>query len=383
LVERINAGPKRYVVYNKVDFSKKSGIHAKGLSLMATLPGYAGELRHVTGVRFTGDVPEQVFQHEDWVIQEEHTDWHIVGGETCYKQSTIPCPGSPGPVPPTPTAPPGCPNCPLPTATPGPVAGNFQWWGSMVHAGEAWSRGFDGSSVLVCIADTGIDKNHEDLRGAISGGTNTVDGGDYQDDQGHGTHVAGIIAGRGPHITGVSRAKIYAVKVMDSRGSGMSSWIADGIMACVAAGAKVINLSLGSDRPDQLIHRAVVAARDSGVVVVAAAGNSGGSVGYPAAYPEAIAISSINRSGQLSSFSSRGLSVDFAAPGEDILSLRLGGSGDRATVSMSGTSMACPNAAGVFAIALGAGRDKVTGISLGLPRDHQGVGLVDAEASVK
>lgn len=254
-------------------------------------------------------------------------------------------------------------------------------WGWVRINAEAGRMKNNGAGVKVCVLDTGADKNHPDLKGRIIGGKSFVDGNsDYQDDQGHGTHVAGIISaiGNGIDIIGVSNSKIYAVKVLDRDGSGYSSWIASGIMECVESGSKIINMSLGSDQPSGIISNAVRTALSRGVAIVAAAGNNGGPVGYPAALDGVIAVSASDKNDRITSFSSRGSQIDFMAPGAQVESLKLGGG----IVAMSGTSMASPYVAGVLALAM-ANNGKLRGIDTRQPSQYQGMGRIDASLSVK
>jgi subtilisin family serine protease len=283
-----------------------------------------------------------------------------------------------------------CEPCPKPTPDPVPVPDQFSddvpWGTQRIKTLEAWKHS-KGDNIIVCVADTGVDVQHEDLIDAIAGGRSFVDGNaSYQDDEGHGTHVASTIAARinQKGIVGVSQAKIYAVKVLNSAGSGWGSDIADGIRHCVQAGASVINLSLGSPAaygPDPYIRDAVLEAAQAGVIVVSAAGNDSGPVGYPAAIecPNCYAIAASDSNNRIASFSSRGPEIDFIAPGVNIRGARLGGG----YVNLNGTSMAAPHAAAVFALALERGRTKIKATPIGLPPEHQGQGLIDALNSVK
>jgi subtilisin len=256
----------------------------------------------------------------------------------------------------------------------------------------------NGSGVKVGIIDTGIDGSHTDL--AVSGGTSFVSGTTWQDDNGHGTHVAGTvaaIANNGTGVVGVAPGvSLYAIKVLDSSGSGTYSAIAQGIEWAVTNGMDVINMSLGGSQGSTTLEQAVNNAWNRGVVIVAAAGNSGtrsgsgDNIGYPAKYEPVIAVGSVNSSDVRSTFSSTGPALDIMAPGETILSLRLGGG----TTTMSGTSMASPHVAGVAALVLAANpsftnaqvRDRLIStaeaIGTGDPNLY-GNGLVNAVAAVR
>ena len=151
-----------------------------------------------------------------------------------------------------------------------------------------------GLGITVCVVDTGIDKDHPDLQANIVGGRNfvakgtTVDSTKWDDDNGHGTHVAGTIAALDNTIgvVGVApSASLLAAKVLNRQGSGYLSDVIAGVDYCVQNGAKVVSMSLGSSSDVQVVHDAVDAAYASGALVVAAAGNDyGGAVSYPAAY---------------------------------------------------------------------------------------------------
>ncbi len=267
-------------------------------------------------------------------------------------------------------------------------------WGiRMVHAPEAFdiSRG---KAVTVCVVDTGIQTGHPDLKDAIVGGDNTLthpeDPGQdlplYEDDQGHGTHVAGTIAARDNEIgvVGVApEAKIFAVKSLNSRGSGSFSTVAEGIRSCIAHGAQVINLSCASDDDSEVIRRAVNDAIHEGVVIVAAAGNEKSGVKNPARLPGVIAVSALSKNHDLARFSNRGPEISFIAPGEEILSTYIRGS----YAYMQGTSQAAPHVTGVVALLIAAGANPVLEHirtdDLGLAPEAQGQGCIDAYKSLE
>lgn len=231
--------------------------------------------------------------------------------------------------------------------------GQMVSWGiEKINAKSAWASGDTGAAVKVGIIDTGISNSHPDLIDNIKGGVNTIVASNgWNDDHGHGSHVAGIIAaldnsigtvGVGPQIN------LYAIKVLNSSGSGNLSDIIEGIDWAVANKMQVINMSLSTASNIQSFRDACARAKNAGIVVVAAAGNSGGSVQYPGAYPEVIGVSAIDSTNTIASFSSRGTQVDLAAPGVSIYSTYKGV--DYAT--LSGTSMASPHVAGAAALVL-------------------------------
>ncbi len=209
-----------------------------------------------------------------------------------------------------------------------------------------------GSFVKVGIVDTGIDLSHPDLKDNIKGGVNAINPTkNANDDNGHGTHVAGIAAainntigvvGVGPSIN------LYAIKVLGRNGSGFLSDIIEGLQWAIQNQMQVVNMSLGTSSDIQSFHDAVIAVRNAGIVQVAAAGNSGGSVLYPAAYSEVIAVSALDQNDNIASFSSRGPEVDLAAPGVEIPSAYKGGT----YATLSGTSMSAPHVTGAAALVL-------------------------------
>ncbi|MGB9637241.1 MAG: S8 family peptidase [Microgenomates group bacterium] len=239
-----------------------------------------------------------------------------------------------------------------PTSTPTPAPAQVLPWGiDRIEAEKVWAT-TSAELVKVGIVDTGIDVKHPDLKDNLKGGVSTVlYTRSYDDDNGHGTHVAGIVAalnnsfgvvGVGPGID------LYAVKVLDRRGNGYLSDVIEGLDWAIANGMQVVNMSLGTSSDVQSFHDAVQRVNSAGIVQVAAAGNSGGAVIYPAAYPEVIAVSATDQSDTLASWSSRGAEVDLAAPGVDIYSTYKGST----YKTLSGTSMASPHVAGVAALVL-------------------------------
>lgn len=229
-------------------------------------------------------------------------------------------------------------------------------WGiDRVDADLAWLT-TSGTGIKVAIVDTGIDLTHPDLASNIKGGVNTINSRkNANDDNGHGTHVAGITAALNNSIgvVGVGPvASLYAVKVLDRNGSGFLSDVIEGLEWAVANGMQVVNMSLGTDSDIQSFHDAVVKVNQAGIVQVGAGGNDGAAVDFPGAYPEVIGVAAVqkNSDGTLSvaSFTSRGGEVDLSAPGVGILSTYKGGS----YTTLSGTSMATPHVTGVAALVL-------------------------------
>lgn len=217
-----------------------------------------------------------------------------------------------------------------------------QWALHVIGAPEAWQElPEDAPKVTVAVIDSGVCLDHPDLEGRIPDGYDFVDDDDTpQDELGHGCGVAGIIAANvdnGIGIAGVApNAQILPVRVLDATGIGTYSDVAAGIIYAVDNGAEIINLSLGGAYPSTILEDAVNYAVDREVTIVAAAGNTGGSVLYPASYEPVIAVGSVDHNLEMSSFSSRGPEIDVLAPGRDIMTTE----NDGGYANMSGTSFA-------------------------------------------
>lgn len=208
------------------------------------------------------------------------------------------------------------------------------------------------NSIKVGVIDTGIDVKHPDLKDNLKGGVSAVNyTASYNDDNGHGTHVAGIMGALNNSIgvVGVGpKVSLYAIKVLDRKGSGYLSDVIEGIDWAIANGVQVINMSLGTTADIQSFHDAVIRANKAGIVQVAAAGNDGKAVNFPAAYSEVIAVSASDNADNVAYWSSRGPEIDLAAPGVDIYSTYKG----QTYKTLSGTSMASPHVAGAASLVL-------------------------------
>lgn len=245
-----------------------------------------------------------------------------------------------------------------------------QWHMDRVGAPRAWDFA-TGRGVTVAVVDTGIacEDHGPFMKGTDLAQTKCVDGWSFvsnsehaNDDQGHGTHVAGTIAqstNNGLGAVGVAfHARLMPVKVLNSAGWGTTANVADGIRWAADHGAQVINLSLGGPRNSKVLQDAVDHAVSRGVVVVAAAGNSGGPVGYPGASEGVIGVSATDPSDKLAKFSSRGVGVDLAAPGVAVVQQTIcNGGKNKCEVfpGFNGTSMASPHVAGAAALVVGLG----------------------------
>jgi subtilisin family serine protease len=236
-----------------------------------------------------------------------------------------------------------------------PPAEVLPWGVNRIDADLAWTKS-TGAGIKVAVLDTGIDKTHPDLKDHVKGGVNfvpsrgIVDSTAWNDDNGHGSHCAGIIGAIDNTIGVIGVAPnvdIYSVKVLNKQGSGDWSWIIGGINWAVTNHMQVISMSLGGGGSTAL-KTACDSARAAGILIIAAAGNDGGAVIYPAAYESVIAVGATNNADARASWSCYGPELDLVAPGVSIYSTYK--SGGYAT--MSGTSMACPHVAGTVALVL-------------------------------
>lgn len=274
----------------------------------------------------------------------------------------------------------------------------------------AWEMGATGQGMTIAIVDTGIDLKHPDLKGNIVPGYNSITGseaaGANQDNNGHGTQVAGIAAAERNDlgIVGVAyQAKIMPIKAIGSKGVGYDDAIAEGIIWAADHGAKIINLSLGTEDgsvSSEILSQAVSYADNKGCLLIAASGNydpeteENPGVTYPASDPRVLAITAANKTGEVTSYSATGPEVDLAAPGDYIpTDSWSGGEGSGYTYS-SGTSLAAPFVSGEAALIWSQhpewSRDQVVKAleqgteDLGSPgQDHQyGYGLVDVKLAL-
>lgn len=310
-----------------------------------------------------------------------------------------------------------------------------------IQADSVWRHyGTRGAGITIGILDSGIDYNHPSLGGGFGPGFKVIDGWDFvdndpdpMDEHRHGTHVAGIAAGNNesthndpenlPFLGVAPDANLVAYRVLDKNGRGRISDIIAAIERAVDPNQDgdfsdrldVINLSLGSEygSPNDPGSTAVNNATLAGVVVVAAAGNSGfvgtghnsdsnfrnngsQSIGSPGMAEHAITVGAVDRSLALARFSSKGpvnttfaIKPDVVAPGVSILSTVPGGAMD----AFNGTSMAAPHVAGVAALIRAIHPDWTpaqvkaaitnTAIPLQMPAWHQGTGFIDPVTALK
>jgi subtilisin family serine protease len=295
-------------------------------------------------------------------------------------------------------------------------------WGiSRIYAVEAWKNS-TGIGIQIAVLDTGVDKDHEDLYVNIKWGISVVGDKeselyrDWRDKNGHGTHVIGTISAMNNDVGVVGVAyniEIYAIKVLSDAGIGTWEDLAEGIWWAIkgpdgiidsdgdgiVAGdpdddaAEVISMSLGGTSYSAEVEKAIKAAYECGIVLVAAAGNEGDDgVLYPAKFSEVIAVAAIDENNEVPSWSSRGLGVELAAPGVSILSTVPRDKYEK----YSGTSMACPHVSGTVGLMISKILDEgrtytVEGIrdilhktaeDIGQPSEAVGYGVVRADKAV-
>lgn len=244
------------------------------------------------------------------------------------------------------------------------------WGVKAVYNDSLLLKSLGGLGVNVAVLDTGVLKTHTDLKNRIknckdfSGATPVVDG-KCDDKNGHGTHVAGIIAADGGSngfgIYGVApEANLFVYKVCSNNGTCWADDIAFALRMTADEGANIVNMSLGSDNPSQLITDATNYVVSKNVLVIAAVGNDGpyvGSIDYPGADQNVLAVGSVNRDIVVPDWSSRGINstneayvvevgdIELAAPGVRVESTWK----DGGYAVLSGTSMASPHVAGLAA----------------------------------
>ena len=230
-----------------------------------------------------------------------------------------------------------------------------QWGLHNIQAPEAWDL-TTGKGIIIAVVDTGVSKTHEDLNGQVLKGYNALQNDDKtDDDSGHGTAVAGLIAAKtnnGKGIAGICwGCAILPIKVLNSSGSGDDASVARGIRWAADHGARIINLSLGGQQNSRTLHEAIDYAFRQGAMLVAASGNdreNGNPINYPAAFDHVVAAGSTGNLDTLTGFSSTGDYVDLAAPGVGLWTT-IPGNGYGPP---NGTSFSSPYVAGVAGLVL-------------------------------
>lgn len=228
-----------------------------------------------------------------------------------------------------------------------------QWHHATIGDARAWAVS-EGAGVRVAVVDSGVGP-HEEL--SVVGGKDFTGGdGQWTDQYGHGTHVAGLCCGRrdnGRGGAGVApRADVLSARVLAANGQGTLGAIASGIVWAADQGAKVINLSLGGNSGTPTLQEALAYARSRGALPVCAAGNDWSTRPmWPAAYDDCLSVGSSDRADRSSPFTNRHTSIDISAPGEGMLSSCIGGE----YCQMDGTSMAAPLVSGAAALLFATG----------------------------
>lgn len=220
----------------------------------------------------------------------------------------------------------------------------------MVNAKKLWDVGCTGKGKVVAVIDTGCSQ-HEMIKDNILSGLNfSLDDGRnrqvYNDYNGHGTHVAGIVSLVAPD------AKLLILKVLDKSGNGSYTNIIEAIDYAVSQKVDVISMSLGGMEGDESLHGAIKNAIENNILVVCAAGNDGDGESdteennYPGAYNEVIEVGAIDENLNITRFSNSNKNIDLVAPGEKIISTHL----NNAYAELSGTSQATPFVSGVLVL---------------------------------
>ncbi len=225
----------------------------------------------------------------------------------------------------------------------------YQWNLPSIYTEKGWETTRGKDDIIIAVVDTGVDLNHPEFKNKLVDGYNVLKpNSPPMDDDGHGTHVAGIISANTNNEEGIAGItwynKIMPIKVLDQSGAGTLFDVAEGIYWATEHGAKIINLSLGNYAESRYLYDAIKYAYSKDVILVAASGNDNiNDLGYPAAYPEVIAVAAVDHFKQKAEFSNYGPYIDVAAPGVNIASTYP----NFEYAAMSGTSMSSPHVAGL------------------------------------
>ncbi len=233
-----------------------------------------------------------------------------------------------------------------------------QWNLGMISAVTVREKGIFGNDVKIAVLDSGLNTEHPDLKSAnILQGYNCVANAsnvaDVSDNYGHGTKVCGIIAAQSDNQTGIAgiapEVHIIPLKITDQK----NLWLSDiytGIDMAIKLECDIINMSLGGALTDEAaiseFKSWIDKASDAGIIIVAAAGNGGTNLNYPAAFENVIGVGSVDKNGNISAYSQQNESVFVTAPGVDIISLSNSGG----TISDTGTSLATPHITAAVAL---------------------------------
>jgi subtilisin family serine protease len=219
-----------------------------------------------------------------------------------------------------------------------------------IDAAGGWEYFTGSTSVIVAIIDTGVNLSSQDFAGRLVQGYDFVNNDDTaMDDNGHGSHVAGVVAATGNNGYGIAgldwSAKIMPIKVLNSLGKGTDVQVYMGIMYAVDHGADIINMSLGFDGYSTLVASAVQYAYQHGVTIIASSGNSSSAVTFPANLPHVIAVGAVDENNDRAYYSNYGDELDLVAPGNNVFSLNA-----TSFSYKTGTSMAAPHVTGLASL---------------------------------
>lgn len=208
--------------------------------------------------------------------------------------------------------------------------GALTWGLQAVHAEQAWSQNATGTNINICVLDTGIDYDQPEFTrngvSIIKASRNFVNDGhpDARDGDGHGTHVAGTIAGQtdasGSRIGVAPNVNLYIARVLGDDGSGTTSSVISGMNWCQENNANIASLSLGSSKPSRTEQKVFDLAYMNNMLSIAASGNDSGKIGYPAKYDSVVAVGAVNSNLALAGFSNFGKDQELVAPGVGTLS---------------------------------------------------------------
>ncbi len=241
-------------------------------------------------------------------------------------------------------------------------------WNVEMVAGDPRTRTYRGAGVKVAVIDSGID-NHDDLDTAgWVDFSDTVYGFKPTDNCGHGSAVAGVIYARvsGFGIVGIaSDADVYSVKVLDEDNRAMVSSVIQAIEWCIQNDMDIINMSFGMNESSAALKYAIDRAEETGILMIAAAGNSGGALQYPAAYENVIGVGAVDESAQPAQFTCAGDGLDFTAPGVNVHTTTFLG----AYYVSSGTSYSAAHVTGVATVLKGIDTSRSNEFIIELMRD--------------
>lgn len=221
----------------------------------------------------------------------------------------------------------------------------------MIRATQGWAYVRENRDITIALLDTGVDATHPDLKDNLIQGENILDSDQPpSDDNGHGTKVAGILGAVGNNKQGISgvvwRTRMMPIKILDQNGVGDDFTVGKGIRRAVDRGAKILLMPLGLPQYSQHLREAIDYAKSKNVLVVAATGNEGARINYPASFPYVLAVGAVNQQQKPLAYANVGPEMDVVAPGNRILTTAPGGG----YTEVEGTSMAAPQVAGLAAL---------------------------------